>query len=148
EHLLARLIELVHRPGFPEACSQLARSVGGRLRLGQKGNELTCGNRAIVSAPRLVRHAERLFSSAKLRLMKAFCRERGACRQSRERYEIGDDVHRALERGARLDAARRKRWIWRKALSDPFSIGDGELVIGCLQTTVVEQRDLDRRIGG
>src|SRR5262249_36836256 len=121
-----------------EACSQLARSFGGRLRLGQKVNELTCGNGAIVSAPRLVGHAERLFSSAKLRLMKSFCSNLGPCRQGRKRYDIGDELHLAFERWPGLDAAPGKRWIGRKALCDPLSIDNGKLIVCRLQAAVVE----------
>src|SRR5262249_26943469 len=47
----------------------------------------------------------------------------------------------------RLDVAPGKRWIGRKTLSDPFSIGYGELVVCRLQSAVVEQRDLNRRVG-
>ena len=32
-------------------------------------------------------------------------------------------------------------------MSDPFGVGYGELVVCRLQTAVVEQRDLDRRVG-
>src|SRR5262245_18468451 len=80
--------------------------------------------------------------------MKAFRGNLGARRQGRERDDIGDELHLALERRPRLDAAPGKCWIGRKALSDPFSIGYGELVVCRLKAAVVEQRDLDRRVGG
>src|SRR5262249_28280709 len=127
--LLARLIELVHRPGFAEACSQLSRSFGGRLRFGQEVNELTRSNGAIVSALCLVRDTKRFFGSAELRLMKAFRGDLGARRHGRERDDIGDELHLAFERRPRLDTSPGKRWIGRKALSDPFGVGYGEFVV-------------------
>jgi hypothetical protein len=95
-----------------------------------------------------VRDSERFFGSAQLRLMEAFCGNLGPRRQGRKRDDIGDKLHLAFERRARLDASPGKRWIRWKALSDPFSVGNGELVVRRLQTAVVEQRDLDRRVGG
>ena len=83
EHLLARPIELVHRPGFPEARSQLGRGFGRRLRFRQEVNKLARGDGAIVGAPRFVGDAERLFGSAQLRLMEAFRGNLGARRQRR-----------------------------------------------------------------
>ncbi len=80
-------------------------------------------------------------------MMEAFRGNLGPRRQGRKRDDIGDELHLALERRARLDAAPGKRWIGRKALSHPFGIGYGELVVCRLQTAVVEQRDLDRRVG-
>src|SRR5262249_43813382 len=105
-------------------------------------------NGAIVSTPCLVSDPERLFGSAKLSLMKAFRGNLGPRRQGCQRDDIGDELHLAFERRARLDAAPGKSWIGRKTLSDPFGVGDGELVVCRLQTAVGEQRDLDRRVGG
>ena len=83
EDLLARLIELVHRPGFSEARSQLGRGFGRRLRFRKEVNKLARGNGAIVGAPRFVGDTERLFGSAQLRLMEAFRGNLGARRQRR-----------------------------------------------------------------
>jgi hypothetical protein len=147
EDLLARLIELVHRPGFAEPRGQSGRGFGRGLRLRQEMDELTCGNGAIVSAPCFVGDAERLLGSAQLRLMKSFRGKLGPRRQGGKRDDIGDEFHLALECGPRLNASPRICWVGRKALSDPFSVGNGELVVCRLQTAVVEQRDLDRGIG-
>src|SRR5204863_2589887 len=97
---------------------------------------------------RLVGDAERLFGGTQLRLMEALCGNLGARRQGRKRDEVGDELQLALERRTRLNASPGKRWIRRKALSDSFGIGDGELIVRRLQTAIVEQRDLDRRVGG
>src|SRR5262245_8371327 len=80
--------------------------------------------------------------------MKSFCGKFGPRRQGRKRDDIGDKLHLAFERRPRLNASPGKCWIGRKTLSDPFGIGYGELVISRLQTAVVEERDLDRRVGG
>ena len=32
--------------------------------------------------------------------------------------------------------------------ADPYSVGNSELVIGCLQAAIVEERDLHRRVRG
>jgi len=146
--LLAGLVELVYRPGFAKPRGQLGGGFGRRLRFRQEVDELARGNRAIVGAPRFVGDAERLFGSAQLRLVEAFRGNLGPRRQGRKRDDIGDELHLALERRPGLDASPRIRWVRRKALSDPFSIGNGELVICRLQTAVVEQRDLDRGVGG
>src|SRR5258707_15606320 len=79
--------------------------------------------------------------------METFRGNLGARRQGRKRDDIGDELHFALERRPGLDAAPGKRWVGWKALADPFGISYGELVVCCLQTAVVEQRDLDRRVG-
>ena len=105
EDLLARLIELVHRPGFPEARSQLGRGFGRRLRFRQEVNELARGNGAIVGAPCFVGDAQRLFGSAQLCLMEAFGGNLGARRERCKRDDIGDELHLAFERRPRLDAA-------------------------------------------
>ena len=80
--------------------------------------------------------------------MEAFCGNLGPRRQRRKRDDIGDELHLAFERRPRLDASPRKGWIRRKTLSDPFGVSYGEFVICRLQTAVVEQRDLHRRVGG
>src|SRR5262249_30484941 len=67
--------------------------------------------------------------------------------ERRKRDDIGDELHLAFERWPGLYAAPGKRWIGRKTLSDPFGVDYGELVVCRLQTAVVEQRDLDRRVG-
>src|SRR4029453_16675644 len=109
--------------------------------------ELARSNGAIVGAPRFVRDPERFFDSAQLRLMKPFRGNLGPRRQGGKRDDIGDELHLALERWSHLDASPRICWVRRKALSDPFSVGNGELVVCRLQTAVVEQRDLDCGIG-
>jgi hypothetical protein len=73
--------------------------------------------------------AQRFFGRAQLRLMETFRGNLGARRQGRKRDDIGDDLALNFERRCRGDPAQRNGRVWRQALSDARSIGDGELVI-------------------
>jgi hypothetical protein len=148
EHLLAGLIELVHRPGFTEARGKLRSRLRGRLGLHQERDEFLRADRAVKGPPGLDRDAQRLKGSAQLRLMEARRGNVRARRQRRKRNDIGNDLSLDLEDLGCLDRPDRDRRIRRETCSHSFCIGFGQLVVGGLQAAIVEERDLDRGVGG
>ena len=83
-----------------------------------------------------------------LRLTEACGCDFGPCRQGRKGENIGDDSALDLERNRPLDSGNRDRRVWREALSNPFGVGNRELLISDLQTAIVEESDLHCCIGG
>ena len=87
EHLIARLIELVHGAGFAEALASCVADSAAACACARKRPLLMCGDRAIPGAARFDRDACRFPDGAQLRLTKTFRRDFGARRQRRKRQE-------------------------------------------------------------
>ena len=75
--------------------------------------------------------------------MKTFGGELGARRQRGEREDIHDDAALDIELDRRLNAAERECRIGRQARLHHRGFGNAELVIGRLQSLVVQKRDAD-----
>ena len=71
-----------------------------------------------------------------------------ARRQRRQGENVGNDLCLIFERIRARDARDRERWIGRKTRLDHVGLGQAQFVIGGLKSTVVEERDLHRRLDG
>ena len=148
EGFLARLIELVHGAGLAQLLGELGGGFGGGRRLRERCGKHLRRDRPVVSAARLETDPQGFQSGTQLRLTETFGGELGARRQRGERENIHDDAALDIELDRRLNAAERECRIGRQARFHHRGFGNAELVIGRLQSLVVQKRDADGAVCG
>ncbi len=123
----------------------MCRSVRGLPGLFEQGEALLGGDCLDVSPSHVDGQAERSRNRAIACLLELPLGDLCLARQGREGQQITDELEAELHEAARAEgASNRDRRIGRQAGLDKFCFGNAKVVVGGLQSTVVQERHLNR----
>ncbi len=139
--------ERVDCPRLAELAGEHGACIGACLGCGKGRQDLARGDGADIGLPRVGGDTQRILRGAQLGLLDADARDLGACRPSREREHAGDHLSLDIELDRGRDIVEGEDRQRRPARLHRDGFRDAKPVIGRLQASIVEERDLHRRVG-